>query len=52
MWRINAATWRDTSSAKFLTTTSDIKMAVSGGMLSTEIAGLVVNCPFVEVGGA
>lgn len=52
MWRINAATWRDASSAKFLTTTSDIKMAVSGGMLSTEIAGLVVNCPFVEVGGA
>jgi hypothetical protein len=49
MWRINAVTWKDPSSAKFLTTASDISVAASGGMLSTEIAGFVVNCPFVEV---
>ena len=48
MWRINAATWKDASSAKFLMSTSEIGMATSNGMLGTEIAGFVVNCPFVE----
>jgi hypothetical protein len=50
IWRINAATWNDPSSVKFLTTTSQVGMAASNGMLDTEIAGFVVNCPFVEVG--
>jgi hypothetical protein len=49
IWRINAATWKDTEHAKFLTTAQEISMAVSNGMLTTEIAGFVVNCPFVEV---
>lgn len=52
MWRINAATWKDPSAAKFLTTASEISSSASGGMLSTEIAGFVVNCPFVEVSGS
>jgi hypothetical protein len=51
MWRINTATWKDPSAAKFLTNASEIASFASGGMLSTEIAGFVVNCPFVEVGG-
>jgi len=51
MWRINTATWKDPSAAKFLTNASEIASLASGGMLSTEIAGFVVNCPFVEVGG-
>jgi hypothetical protein len=49
IWRINAATWKGAEHAKFLTTAQEISMAVSNGMLTTEIAGFVVNCPFVEV---
>ncbi len=49
MWRINAATWKDPTQAKFLFMTSEISMAISNGMLTTQIAGFVVNCPFVEV---
>jgi hypothetical protein len=49
MWRINTATWKDPSTARFLTTASEIASFASEGMLSTQIAGFVVNCPFVEV---
>ena len=49
IWRINAATWKDAEQAKFLTTAQEISMAASNGMLTTEIAGFVVNCPFVDV---
>ena len=49
LWRINAATWEDPSKAKFLTTVGEIGGASSNGMLATELAGFVVNCPFVEV---
>ena len=49
LWRIQAATWKDPSSADFLTTGSGITSAGSKGVLTTEIAGVVVNCPFVEV---
>ena len=52
MCRINAATWKDPSAAKFLTNASEIASLASGCTLSTEIAGFVVDCPFVEVGGA
>ena len=51
MWRINTVTWKDPVQAKFLTTTSDISMAASNGLLGTQIAGFVVNCPFVETEG-
>jgi hypothetical protein len=44
MWRINTATWKDPSAAKFLTTASEIASSASGGILSTQIAGFVVNC--------
>lgn len=51
MWRINTVTWNDPSNAKFLTTASEITSFASGGMLSTQIAGFVVNCPFVVISG-
>ena len=50
IWRINTVTWNDASNAKFLTTASEITSFASGGMLSTQIAGFVVNCPFVDIG--
>lgn len=46
LWRINAATWKDPAQAKFLMTAEAIS---SESQLTTEIAGVVVNCPFVEV---
>jgi len=49
MWRIQAATWSEPDSADFLTTTEQITSAASKGALSTEVAGVVVNCPFVEI---
>jgi hypothetical protein len=50
IWRINIATWKDPSTARLLTSASEIGTLTSEGMLSTQIAGFVVNCPFVEVG--
>jgi hypothetical protein len=52
IWRINTVTWKDPSTAKFLTTASEIASFATADILSTEIAGFVVNCPFVEVTGA
>lgn len=49
MWRIQAATWAQPDSADFLTMTSQITSAASKGALSTEVAGVVVNCPFVKL---
>ncbi len=49
LWRIQAATWKDPSSADFLTTASGITSAGSKDALTTEIAGAIVNCPFVQV---
>lgn len=49
MWRITAATWQNASDAKFLTTAPEIASSASAGLLKTEVAGFVVNCPFVEV---
>jgi hypothetical protein len=51
MWRINAVTWKDPIQAKFLTTEMELNMAASNGLLGTQIAGFVVNCPFVETEG-
>jgi hypothetical protein len=49
LWRILAATWEDAGQAKFLTTAQEIGAAGQAGMLSVDIAGVAVNCPFVEV---
>ena len=49
LWRIQATTWNDASQAQFLTDALDITSAGSDGKLQTQIAGVVVNCPFVMV---
>jgi|GEM_PF-847143 len=49
LWRILIVTWKDTSQAEFLTKQSDITSATSSGKLTTDVAGVVVNCPFVVV---
>lgn len=47
LWRILATKWSDPAQAKFLTTASQIADAADAGRLSTEVAGVIVNCPFV-----
>lgn len=49
LWRIQTATWNDMSDAKLLTSIEQINSAASKGTLEVKIAGVVVNCPFVEV---
>ncbi|HXV66403.1 MAG TPA: hypothetical protein VD731_04160 [Nitrosopumilaceae archaeon] len=49
LWRIQGATWKDPLSADFLITTKEITSAGSKGYIATEVAGVIVNCPFVEV---
>ncbi len=52
LWRILALTWKDVSQAQFLTKATEITSAGSQGRLDSEIAGVVVNCPFVAVDSA
>ncbi len=49
LWRIQATTWKDPSHPEFLTSLTQITSAAQAGKLSTNVAGVVVNCPFVEV---
>ena len=49
MWRIQTVTWTDPSSADFLTMTDQITSADSKGALTTDVAGVIVNCPFIKV---
>ncbi len=49
LWRILIVTWKDASQAEFLTKQSEITSAASSGKLTTDVAGVVVNCPFVVV---
>jgi len=48
LWRIQTATWNDPTQAQFLTSLNKITEHAKQGHLTTEIAGVVVNCPFVE----
>jgi hypothetical protein len=48
-WRIQTVTWNDPEQAQFLTTLDEIIEHAKQGHLKTEIAGVVVNCPFVEI---
>lgn len=50
-WRIQAITWMDPAQAEFLTDASEINIHAKEGHLTTEIAGVIVNCPFVEPNG-
>lgn len=49
LWRIQATTWKDASHAEFLTKLADITSAGTDGRLATDVAGVIVNCPFVVV---
>jgi hypothetical protein len=49
LWRIQATTWKDPSHAEFLTSLAQITSAAQAGKIGTNIAGVVVNCPFVDV---
>jgi len=48
-WRIQTATWADTESASFLTTTAEITEAAGNEELITALGGFIVNCPFINV---
>jgi hypothetical protein len=49
MWRIQGVTWKDLSQADLLTDMEQLGSAVSNGTVEVGSAGVVVNCPFVEV---
>jgi hypothetical protein len=49
LWRIQATTWKDPSHAEFLTSVTQITSAAQAGKLTNNIAGVVVNCPIVNV---
>jgi hypothetical protein len=49
LWRIQATTWKDPSHAEFLTSVTQITSAAQAGKLANNIAGVVVNCPIVNV---
>jgi hypothetical protein len=49
LWRIQATTWKDPSHAEFLTRVTQITSASQSGNLSINIAGVVFNCPIVNV---
>ena len=49
LWRIQTVTWKDPEQAQFLTTLDEITEHAKQGHLKTEVAGVVVNCPFVEI---
>ena len=49
LWRLQATTWKEPIHAEFLTSLTQITSAAQAGKLSTTIAGVIVNCPFVEV---
>ncbi len=48
LWRIQTVTWKDPSQAQFLTSLEEITEHAKQGHLTTDVAGVVVNCPFVE----
>jgi hypothetical protein len=49
LWRIQDTTWKDPSHPQFLTSLNQITSSAQVGKLNTSIAGVVVNCPFVEI---
>jgi hypothetical protein len=49
LWRIQPTTWKEPIHAEFLTSLTQITSAAQAGKLSTNIAGVIVNCPFVEI---
>jgi len=49
LWRIQTVTWGNPAQAQFLTSLDEITEHAKQGHLKTEVAGVIVNCPFVEI---
>ena len=49
LWRIQTATWDHPEDASFVTSINGLQNIVKEQLLSTALAGFVVNCPFVSV---
>ena len=49
MWRIELITWNSPSQAQLLETISDINAYTTSGKIKTDVAGMIVNCPFIEL---
>jgi len=49
LWRIQTATWENPNEASFVSSLNGIQNLAKDKMLSTALAGFVVNCPFVPV---
>ncbi|HSF51959.1 MAG TPA: hypothetical protein VLA74_14460 [Nitrososphaeraceae archaeon] len=48
LWRIQTVIWKDPAQTQFLTSLNEITEHAKKGHIKTEIAGVIVNCPFVE----
>lgn len=49
LWRIQTATWNEEPNANLLTSIEQLNSAISNETLKINLAGVIVNCPFVEV---
>jgi hypothetical protein len=49
LWRIQTVIWENSAQAQFLTSLEEITEHAKQRHLKTAIAGVVVNCPFVEI---
>ena len=49
LWRIQTATWENPDDSSFVKTLGELQKLTKNKMISTGLAGFVVNCPFVEV---
>ena len=49
LWRIQTAAWKDAMQTQFLSSLEEIIKHANQDHLTLEIAGVVVNCPFVEI---
>jgi len=49
MWRIQTATWDNPDNASFVKSIEELQSFAKDKMITTALAGFVVNCPFVDV---
>jgi len=49
IWRIQTATWNNPDNASFVKSIEELQSFAKDKMITTALAGFVVNCPFVEV---
>ena len=48
IWRIQTVTWDNQSNVKVLTTVKQLNMDAVKNMIKINLAGVVINCPFIE----